>query len=550
MLFLGLTLVQGNQLPDASDEKAERVWVYFRDKGTSSRVGAKQQSLVLSSRVQQRRQKVGISGPTWYDIPVENSYIQAVVNTGAELRNQSKWLNAISVTATLEQMNQIRVLPFVKRVKPVRVYRQPLPKEGPLTPRAAKSLQSQLDYGYAQEQIEQIHVDQAHAAGYFGQGVRVLIMDTGFYTRHEAFDSLTILAQYDFINRDSVVMNETGQDSIDQHDHGTFTFSTLGANVPGKLLGPAFKAEFILAKTERVHEEIQQEEDDYVAGLEWGESLGADVVSTSLGYLDWYTFQDMDGNTAVTTKAVDIAVGLGMVCVTAAGNENNSPWKHIIAPADADSVISVGAVDRNGYIAIFSSHGPTYDGRIKPEVCARGLQTACAVPGGKTGYAAVSGTSLSTPLVAGAAAVLLSAHPDWTPMMIREALMMTASQWLQPNNTYGWGIVNLWAAINYDAFTTAVEDEPFTPGEFAISKTYPNPFNSVVTITVNVGRSTESSLDIFNILGQPVVTLYHGYLESGNHPFTWDASGHPSGIYFARFSWGGKSEMKKITYLK
>jgi subtilisin family serine protease len=524
--------------------------VYFRDKGTSSHVLARQQALVLPSRVRQRRQKVGLSGPTWYDIPVNESYVQAVVSAGADLWNRSKWLNAISVSATPEQRDQIRGLPFVKAVEPVRVYRQPLPKKGQTPPRAAKSLQSQLDYGYAQEQIAQIHVDQAHDAGFFGQGVRVLIMDTGFYTPHEAFDSLTIIAQYDFINRDTVVMNEAGQDSIDQHDHGTFTFSTLGANVPGKLIGPAFKAEFLLAKTERVHEEIQQEEDDYVAGLEWGESLGADVVSTSLGYLDWYTFQDMDGNTAVTTKAVDIAVGLGMVCVTAAGNENNSPWKHIIAPADADSVIAVGAVDRNGSIAVFSSRGPSYDGRIKPEVCARGVQTACAAPGGKGGYAAVSGTSLSTPLVAGAAAVLLSAHPDWTPMMVREALMMTASQWLRPNNTYGWGIANLWAAINYDAFTTGVEDEPFTPDEFAISKTYPNPFNSAVTITVNVGRSTESSLDIFNILGQPVVTLYHGSLESGNHLFTWEASGHPSGIYFVRFSWDGKSEMKKITYLK
>lgn len=511
---------------------------------------ARQTAINLPAKVKARRGKIGLTSPTWYDIPVDESYIQTVLKTGAELRHQSKWLNAISIVATTEQLKQIALLPIVKKLQPVRNLKRPVPIPEKVVFRTTRSSSAQLDYGYAQEQIEQINVHLAHNAGYYGQGVRVLIMDTGFYTPHEAFDSLTIIAQYDFINGDSVVMNESGKDSLDQHNHGTFTLSAMAANVPGKLIGPAFKSEFILAKTERVHEEIQQEEDDYVAGLEWGESLGAEVVSTSLGYLDWYTFKDLDGNTAVTTKAVDIAAGLGMVCVTAAGNENNNDWGHILAPADADSVIAVGAVDRNGQITSFSSRGPTYDGRIKPEVCARGFQTACASPGGKNGYAYVNGTSLSTPLVAGAAAVLLSAHPDWTPMMVREALMMTANQWLVPDNTYGWGIVNLWGAINYYAFNTAVNDEPFIPNEFTISKAYPNPFNSSVTIRVNVGHSTESSLVIYNLLGQPIATLYNGNLKAGIHPFLWNAANQPAGIYFIRFSWGSRSEMKKITYLK
>ena len=146
----------------------------------------------------------------------------------------------------------------------------------------------------------------------------------------------------------------------------------MAANQPGSLIGPAFKSEYLLAKTEMVEQEIQAEEDNYVAGLEWGEENGAQVVSTSLGYLDWYTYEDLDGNTVVTTNAIDIAVRLGLTCVTAAGNEGNSSWYYIIAPADADSVISVGAVNVNDMLATFSSHGPTYDGRIKPEVCARG----------------------------------------------------------------------------------------------------------------------------------------------------------------------------------
>ena len=161
-----------------------------------------------------------------------------------------------------------------------------------------------------------------------------------------------------------------------------------------------------------VEQEIQQEEDNYVAGLEWGEQNGADVVSTSLGYLDWYTYDDMDGNTAVTTNAIDIAVGLGMVCVTAAGNEGSDNWYYIIAPADADSVLAVGAVDANGDLAYFSSHGPTSDGRIKPEICARGVSTWACSSYDMTGYNNYNGTSLSTPLVAGAAALLIQSPPE------------------------------------------------------------------------------------------------------------------------------------------
>ena len=202
--------------------------------------------------------------------------------------------------------------------------------------------------------------------------------------------------------------------------------------------------------------------------MEWGDSLGADVASASLGYIDWYEFSDLNGDSAVTTIAVEQTYKNGIVCVSAAGNENGTNWGHIIAPADAEHVISVGAVDTNGVISSFSSRGPTYDGRIKPEVVARGVYTHCALAGGQTSYGYKSGTSLSTPLVAGAVAVILSAHPDWTPDMVREAMMMTASNFRNPNNIYGWGLIDVMAAIDYDFSVIKPGDIDFD-GRFLIT---------------------------------------------------------------------------------
>ena len=257
------------------------------------------------------------------------------------------------------------------------------------------------------------------------------------------------VAEYDFIQSDSVTQNQEG-DAYNQHNHGTATASAAGGFIDGELLGVAYGCKFLLAKTEIVDEEIQAEEDHFVAALEWGEALGADVMSSSLGYLDWYSYADLDGETAVTTRGVDIAVGLGMVCVTAAGNEGNMDWYYVITPADADSVISVGAVDETNTLAGFSSHGPTADGRIKPEVLARGVSTFAAGTLSTTAFISASGTSLSTPLVAGATALILEAHPQWTPMMVREALMMTADGSTAPDNSRGFGLIDVMAAINYD----------------------------------------------------------------------------------------------------
>ncbi len=313
--------------------------------------------------------------------------------------------------------------------------------------------------------------------------------------------------------------------------------------------------EFLLAKTEDETSESIVEEDNYVAALEWGEQNGADVASSSLAYLDWYSYCDMDGNTGVTTKAVDIAVSLGMVCVISAGNWGTvSPppnpcdtlYYYISAPADADSVIAVGAVNRDGIIASFSSHGPTYDGRIKPEVCARGVSTWCTNPNSNS-YRTARGTSFSAPLVGGAAAVIISAHPDWTPMQVREALMMTADQSDDPDNDYGYGIIDVMAAIGYE--TNSINNE-LLPEDFSILNVYPNPFNPTTTIRFNVEVTHVLQLHVYDINGRLVETLVDGIVNPGVNKIEWNATNIASGVYLLRLTTINNVYTKKITYLK
>ena len=526
---------------------SEKMWIYFTDKDNSG------QNITLDDKAIQRRLKVDIKD-TWYDRPVAQSYIAVMEELGAVIHNKSRWLNAVSITSDINIINKISLLPFVKKTVPVAVYKKNKREFSQLQSSRKLSVIDSLDYGYAQEQIEQINCHTAHQAGYTGQGVRVLILDTGFNTERSVFDSLTIIDEWDFINNDGNTENEAN-DYSSQHNHGTMVFSTLAGYDPGNLIGPAFGAEFLLAKTEDVTNESQVEEDYYVAALEWGEQLGADIMSSSLGYLDWYSYCDMDGNTGVTTIAVDIATSLGMLCITSAGNWGTSSpppnpcdtlYYYISAPADADSVISVGAVNSNGEIASFSSHGPTYDGRIKPEVCARGVST-WGVNANSDSYRTGSGTSLSAPLVSGAAAVILSAHSDWTPMQVREAMMMTADRVDNPDNNYGYGVIDVMAAIDYQ--TSSINHNNI-PDEFLILNVYPNPFNPTTTIRFSVEARHASLLQVFDITGRLVETIENDKLLPGEHAYTWDASGLSSGIYFVQLKTPFGSITQKITYLK
>ena len=449
-------------LSQKEPEEKVKIWVFFTDKGILD-LGEYQSALnratnILTERAVRRRAKTMKPNLVDFkDLPVDHTYVNEILRYQAKLRQKSRWLNAASFEIPVSRLDQISKLDFVRSIGPVLggkrkpISPQPLPQK----PQKSQS-KIDLDYGASYAQLQQLNVPAVHDSGYKGQGVLVCMMDTGYLKDHQAFQLAysegRVLAEWDFINNDGNTQNETG-DPSSQHNHGTYTWSALGGAADGNLYGPAYGAFFILAKTEDVSMEQPIEEDNWMAGMEWADSIGADVISSSLCYIDWYTYADLDGNTAVTTQAADIAAERGIVVCNAMGNSGPGSGT-LLAPADADSIIACGAVDASGYLASFSSRGPTYDGRTKPEVCARGVSTCCANPYSLNGYTTASGTSLSTPLIGGCAALILSAHPEWTPMQVRESMMMTASRATYPDNNYGWGIPDLLAAIQYSYYLT------------------------------------------------------------------------------------------------
>lgn len=435
-----------------------RVWVFFTDKGLGTRgdldralAGAR---AALSPRARTRRTALGPDlGLDFTDLPVHAAYVRTLRAAGFRVVRTSRWLNAVSLVTEPSRLPALGEFGFVRWVQPVLEKRGepgpvPLPA-APETPRAGvlgtgapgDSLEHAF-YGPSYDQLDQIHVLALHRAGYSGAGVRVMMLDTGFRKDHPVFAHSPIVAEWDFVNEDGNTQNE-GSDVASQQSHGTGTWAVLGGYAPGALIGPAFGAEFVLAKTEDVTQEVHAEEDNYVAALEWGDSLGVDVTSASLAYFTFdsggsYTIADLDGDTAVITMAVDLAVAKGISCVNAAGNEGPGTTT-IWTPADADSVIAVGAVDASGAVAGFSSRGPTADNRIKPDISARGVYTWWA-QASSLDYGQANGTSLATPLIGGLAALLKEAHPGWTGERIREAILATGSQATSPDNNLGYGL--------------------------------------------------------------------------------------------------------------
>ncbi|MCF7805265.1 MAG: S8 family peptidase [Candidatus Marinimicrobia bacterium] len=535
-----------------SADEVVKIWVYFTDKGFQTQQGFSkalaQARESISARAQERRQQRGnITRWMLYDdIPVHTEYIEKILRQpGVQIhRATSRWFNGISVEVEAGAVSNLSNYPFVRSVELMRTRTRRVlemsnvPERGFRKPSTIPSVR---EYGLSEGQLEQINVPTAHATGYSGEGVIVLMIDTGYNTDHQVFRGNRILAEHDFIQDDDTTKNQPG-DHPAQHNHGTATASILGAAVDSLLYGPAYKCKFLLAKTEIYDQEIQVEEDYYVEALEWGERLGADVASSSLGYYDWYEFSDMDGNTAVTTRAVEKAIRLGVTVVTAAGNANDNSWGHIIAPADADSVITVGAVDSKGMVAGFSSRGPTYDGRIKPEVVAQGVGTIFAKGTNDSTYSSSSGTSLSTPLVAGVAALLLEGHPNWSPVQVRDALMMTAGNFDMPNNDIGWGLVNAVEALCYGMKMDSGA---------VVSHAYPNPFNGYAFVEYTIPEDVEFnevSFEVFNLRGQHMEIQQN---RCNQCFFLWKPEANvPSGMYFYKITAGGVTKTGKFTYVR
>ncbi len=437
------------------------VWIFFTDKGDNIEHFLANPTTVVSEKSLRRRSKVLPTDKliSEMDVPVNVNYIGQVQRLGFKLKQKSKWFNGISGYATKLEIGLIAQQDFVKKLDIVHKYK----KDYSVEDNSGMNNQIQNDnqpdgvhsfnYGPSFTQLNMMNVPAVHDMGYYGQGVTICSMDAGFNNlAHEVFNSMNIIATWDFVNGDPNVGDEGDMGS---GSHGTQTLSAIGGFQEGELIGPAFGSSYILAKTENTDSETPVEEDNWIAALEWADSIGVDVTTTSLGYLDFdppyqgYTWQDMDGNTALITIAADLAVGLGIVVVNSAGNQGfNSQHNTLMAPADGDSVIAVGAVNSSGQRSSFSSVGPTVDGRIKPDLMAMGSSVYVASPYSSTGYTTSSGTSFSCPLLAGAVALLLSADSTLTPMEIQDMLKQTSSKSGNPDNLMGWGIINTLDAIN------------------------------------------------------------------------------------------------------
>ena len=546
--------------------RAEPFWVFFGDKGPDGLRRTRDRATVLSERSMQRRHDRAANGAELQpsDLLLYEPYIQRLVKEGVHIRNRSRWFNAVSIDAHEQDIERIAGLHFVSRVQPVRVMRRTPDRETfSLHKPVPAVVQHQLDYGQSLDQNALSTIPFLHDRSITGTGVLIGVFDTGFQLNHEALQHIPVVASYDFVDRDSVVGYEPDKDSRSQPSHGTKVLSIMGGYAPGSLIGPAFGASYVLAKTEDVRSETIVEEDNYIAALEWCDSLGVDIVSSSLGYMDWYETGDMDGNTAPITRAADLAVKKGMLVFTAAGNEGNGSWVFIIAPADGDSVVAVGAVNYLGTIAGFSSQGPTADGRIKPDVCAMGSGTVSVsspsldVFGSR--YTTGSGTSFSTPLVAGIAAQLLSVFPQAAPMQVREALRQTASRADNPDNRYGYGIVDAVAALDYLAdFQTGIEPErPFeiTVRTLAV-RLYPNPVDisrQNVMIRCETFAATRLRIRILNTMGQVVRTFIDRNLDAGREiDIVWNGTNDQgvrvsAGLYFCAIHTDSDYQLYKLT---
>lgn len=453
-----------------NEEVTVKVWVFFTDKEIYNsgeyRVALEQQRVGLPPQARKRRQKVfGSQLLDFNDLEVAQDYLEKIGEQVFKVRCVSRWLNAVSVETDRIGLKSISEFPFVRNIQEVKSFTR---KNEPLFDESeniklekelysgAPNIQNhQLDYGFSFNQVAQINVPALHELGFSGKGVTLCMLDTGYNKDHEAVRDRNIIAERDFVFGDHNTKNEP-EDVLQQHDHGTGTFSVAAGYKPGVLIGPAYGAKILLAKTEDFLLETRLDEDNWVAGLEWADSLGADVVNSSLAYLTFddgsgYTVADLDGQTAVTSQAASLAASRGIVLCNGSGNFGPG-ISSILTPADADSILVVGAVDTSNLVASFSSSGPTADGRIKPDVVALGVQTFWARGRTTNEYRLANGTSLSTPLVSGAAALLIEAHPDWTPMQVIDALKQTAGNASNPNNERGWGLIDAYAAA------TAVEE--------------------------------------------------------------------------------------------
>jgi serine protease AprX len=533
--------------------------VIFTNKGNSSySIARPAEFLSLKSIERRLLQKIPL---TESDLPVNPEYLKALRNSGAEVLYSSKWLNmAIVKVDNKAVIDKISQESFVKEIRAAdHLYEKQalsklklyfnsesftkIPNHSRL---AVKKSGRAYNYGSSLNQAEMIHIDEMHNLGFNGRGVTIAVIDGGFNSANTiaAFDSLRfnsqILGTKDFVQPGNNVYGTM------MSDHGTKVLSLMGGYLPGQIIGTAPKASFWLLRSEDVASEYLMEEYYWVNAAEYADSVGADIINSSLGYTTFFnpeedhTYADMDGNTTIVTIGADMAASKGILVVNSAGNSGSDAWHYIGAPADGDSVLTIGAVDSTGIYASFSSVGPTSDGRIKPDITAQGkYATIAMVP---SGVALGNGTSFSSPIIAGAAACLWQANPTYTNMELINAIRMSGSQSSNPDNLKGWGIPNFMLANNLLTAYVIQKKEPFSG-----LNVYPIPFNSRINIEMEANTWLSVDIKIINSIGHVVAEMKGVELNKGINLIVFTKLERlPGGIYMLQISDGFYVVAEKI----
>ena len=526
--------------------------IYFKDKAIPMGKALDKNNMIyqqalqsLSVRCIKRREKVmGNNILTFEDIPVKSDYVNAIENLGVKIENKLNWFNAVSAYLTDEQVTKISSLPFVEKVNQVRVIkfskRNPLEK---ITLQKTSNNSADTLYGPSYTEMNLSDIPVVQAKGITGKGVVIGILDDGFkWQQHESLVNQNVLAEYNFVFHDTSTAPQPG-DIPSSGNHGTYVFSLIGGYKPGEIIGVAHDAKFILAKTEDDRSESHIEEDNYAAALEWMEGLGVDITTSSLGYSIFddttysYTYKDMDGKTTICAKAVELAFQRGVVTVSAAGNDGENSWYYIETPGDGTHVLTIGAVDSTNTLAAFSSHGPTYDGRIKPDLVAMGSNNfGASVANGFSAYGNGNGTSFATPISAGVAALLLSAYPDLTNFQVRDILRETADNHSTPNNNIGYGLVSAEKAIAYPNLYYDSTNNQYTLTKIFFANNGVKSQTATLHYSVsssnfsNVALSFDGTLKYSYVLpqipiGEPV-EFYYSYQDTLGNSFHEPAAGY------------------------
>ena len=555
-------------------------WVAFGDKGETGPSDLARRlaeaEVALDPHARARRVRAGVTPLVDYlDLPVHGPYVESLKALGLVPYGASRWFNRVAVRATGEQLAALAGLPFVARLAPVERARpmRDVPPDSSAASRAAEATSLRaaagIAYGLAGGQLAQIGVPALHDSGYTGVGVRICMLDDGFnhHSTHPALKDADVLATRDFVRG---VEDPTDLSNNSWFTHGTETFSCIAGNQPARYFGAAPGATFLLGRTEYDPTETRVEMVYWGMGAEWADSAGADIISSSLGYSTFdypdtsYTPASLDGHTTLISRSAEIAASKGILVVNSAGNEGNTSWHYLLAPADVngDSLIAAGAVNSAGVPASFSSYGPTADGRVKPDLAAGGVSDWVAMAA-DTGYTQVSGTSFSCPLLSGLAACLMQARPTWPPTLVIRGLRLTASQATAPDDRVGYGIPDGAAVLRWIPDTASVPALP--PLTLGLRLTGPNPMTPArpwtrVDFGAGPGAGTPR-LRVFDAQGRLVVrdlaSRRNPALAGNGLPLTatWDGRDDDgrllrAGLYFITLEAGDRRSAVRVISLR